>query len=630
MELLRLAASACFAVLLAGQAFAQQRLYDPDPLCVLVFGDAEAEDAVTAGEVFAGALERFLEARQIPAIVQPALRSGETALGALARLDTDVLAREPDLVVWRFGWQDNVALPADAEPFTISVRSGLSILEQRGIQTLVLTAPPRTDQEPGQRLAARLDELRRMTGLSGAALLDAHTLMIADLQGDFENRAPERLDRRGQEQLARLVAEHIVRLDITPRTFPLRRQAQALDLVLAGAPTPSLLESAGPSLELTDEQLDTQLVLGSGEFEAEWIRRPGAELRLGLNRTSGLEFSSDGLVLTGALFGGGERSIAVEPSDTRVVLRRRGPRRLELWVQDRLVRTSLWAADLGTLRLSGSRVGCAALRVSGNFGFVETSPPFGVATETVRLSLSDLATGSPRPQSPNPKRSFPLPTAAPPAKSSPLEPVSWSFLASERPGHWLAFRGDPSEPPDSSEGSIQPTGTVEVCESFNDGRLFSSPRTILRHPSLAFWSPIATLHKDRILLFLCEPEREVVHLSVSRDRGRTFSTPSPLGADLSGLWCDVEVLRNGDLLIACVSEQESLLWCGDLEDLTQGRAGRFRISLSDPILPVLEPGADGSFALASATSENGLLGEHDTVEFFPDDLEALVQERLAR
>lgn len=608
MRVLRIALALCLGVALLGRGYGQQRLYDPDPLCVVVFGDAEASDAPAAGEGFARSLEGFLDARGAPAVVQSALRSGESTSAALERFETDVLAREPDVVVWRFGWQDGTPADPPGEDPAQSVRLALAQLEQRGIQALMITAPARTDEQPGARLAGWQDELRKLASLSAAALLDAQNLLLTGSVDDFRNSKPARLSERGQAQLARLVAEHITRLGVTPRTLPLRRSVQTLDVLRSGEPTQALRNAAGESLEQSAQVLDTALVLGSGAWELVLSRRTGAELGLELSRAGRLDFSDSTLTLSGDLFGGGERVLPLAASDRNVVLRRRSPRRMELLVEGHLIYQTLWAAPLGTLRLTGPRSGCDALRLSGTYSSIQTTAPFGPVTETARLTFDEL----------DPKAS-----PAPAAREGPIEAGSDvtpppGTVATGRPRHWLSFRvGGPG-------------AAIQISESYDDGQNFSRPRTLLREPGFAFDHPVAVRAGERILLFLCDSARGVIHLCESSNRGRSFTAPKPIGGDLAGQRLDLAITQTGDLLACGYGASEAVLWLGSPDQLRLGQPGRLRVAFEGPHPPdQLIPNPDGSFALLRAAGPDAADGEPEHLSFHPEDLEALVRARLA-
>ncbi len=613
MGVFRLALLVWLMLVLAGAGSAQQRLYDPDPLCVVVFGDAEARRAARSGDQFASSLEAFLESRGVPSVVQPTLRRNESALQALARFEQDVLAREPDVVVWRFGWQDGAEPDPGSPGFATEVREALARLEKRGIQALVVTAPARTDQRPGEVLSARLDELRRLAGLSSAALLDAQGLLPAELGSDFQNDTPERLTERGQAQFARLVAEHIVRLETKPRTLPLKRTTETLEVLRAGQPTSALIDRAGRSLEHYSQYLDTTLLLGSGTFEIEGVRNLGATVRLDLARSGSLEIEGQELRLSGDLFGGGTRIKELSTNDRRFLLRRRGPRRIELLIGDRVVHQFLWAADLGTLRLPGDLNGWASLTVTGAVRFAQTYPPHGPATPTLALRLDELSSpaatsfdsdGSlvPSPPDLNPKWGF--------------RPES--FVDTARPNHWLAFRSNPS------------TKAIEISESFDQGRQFSRARTLLHPPGLDLQAPVAIRLGERLLLFLCDSDREVVHLCESTDRGRSFTTPRPVGRDLGFHAMDVAALNDRELLILGRGSGETILWAGTPEALRAGEPGRLRVSIQNGRTELqLFPNPDGSYSIRELHEQDDCIVASPAA-FFPDVLEALVQERLAQ
>jgi acyl-CoA thioesterase-1 len=110
--------------------------------------------------------------------VMNAGRSGETTMEMLARLDRDVLAHRPDLVIWQAG-ANEVLKGADPSIFAAQMRQGLGRLREAGVAVVLMDnqRAPRILRIPGSgRFAEVLRSLARERHL---ALFPRGQLMIA-------------------------------------------------------------------------------------------------------------------------------------------------------------------------------------------------------------------------------------------------------------------------------------------------------------------------------------------------------------------------------------------------------------------------------------------------------------------
>lgn len=105
-------------------------------------------------------------------------RSGETTAEMLARLDRDVLAHRPDLVIWQAG-ANEVLKASDPAAFAAQMRDGLARLREAGIAVVLMDnqRSPRILRMPGN---ARFPEvLRSLARERRLALFSRDRLMSA-------------------------------------------------------------------------------------------------------------------------------------------------------------------------------------------------------------------------------------------------------------------------------------------------------------------------------------------------------------------------------------------------------------------------------------------------------------------
>ena len=164
------------------------------PVTIVALGSSSTEGAGATGPEGAyparleALLRRALPGHEIQVI--NAGRSGETANEMLARLERDVLAQRPDLVIWQAG--ANEALKgSDPGAFSHQMEEGLSRLREAGIATVLMDnqRSPRIFQTPGsgrfpellrklaqERRVAIFSRSRLMTGWAEAGLPAAEVL----------------------------------------------------------------------------------------------------------------------------------------------------------------------------------------------------------------------------------------------------------------------------------------------------------------------------------------------------------------------------------------------------------------------------------------------------------------------
>lgn len=100
--------------------------------------------------------------------------SGETTVNGLARLDRDVISRQPDLVTVMFGMNDVVKVPIDE--FRRNLLEICNRVRQSGAELLLCTQNSVTDTEPrpGSKLAVYTEVIRELGRNERIPVVDVH------------------------------------------------------------------------------------------------------------------------------------------------------------------------------------------------------------------------------------------------------------------------------------------------------------------------------------------------------------------------------------------------------------------------------------------------------------------------
>lgn len=183
-----------FALPRTGMALAGGR-----PLTIVALGSSSTQGigASDPSHAYPAVLERQLAQRfpRSPITVLNRGVGGQDADQMLARLDADVFAESPDLVVWQTG--TNSALrDSDVEEFTSLVLGGVRRMQEAGIDVLLMGVQrsPKVDVAP-HRLAYA-ENLRVLAELSRVPFLPRYEIMSAWLdQGRMT--MDEMIDRDG-------------------------------------------------------------------------------------------------------------------------------------------------------------------------------------------------------------------------------------------------------------------------------------------------------------------------------------------------------------------------------------------------------------------------------------------------
>lgn len=188
------------------------------PLTIVALGSSSTEGAGASRPegAYPARLEALLRGA-LPGLeihVINAGRSGETAAEMLARLDRDVLAHQPDLVIWQAG-ANEVLKGSDPVAFAAQMQAGLTRLGEAGIAVVLMDnqRSPRILQAPG---SLRFPEiLRSLARERRVALFPRGWLMNAWAQAGVtptELLSPDSLHHndRGYACLAEALADALL------------------------------------------------------------------------------------------------------------------------------------------------------------------------------------------------------------------------------------------------------------------------------------------------------------------------------------------------------------------------------------------------------------------------------------
>lgn len=158
---------------------ATRRLESGEPVKIVCLGDSITGIYYHTGgrRAWPEVLQHILRERypQTPLKVINAGISGNTTTDALARLETDVLAPAPHLVVIKLGLNDVVRTSPEA--FTANLRLIVQQIRQRGAEVVLLTFNaiyPEHPDRPLHRVLAYLQIVREVAGELSVPLADAH------------------------------------------------------------------------------------------------------------------------------------------------------------------------------------------------------------------------------------------------------------------------------------------------------------------------------------------------------------------------------------------------------------------------------------------------------------------------
>jgi lysophospholipase L1-like esterase len=152
------------------------------PLTIIAFGSSSTEGAASSGPdaTYPAQLEARLRAALpgLPLVVLNRGKGGQEVHEMLARLEADVVAEHPALVIWQAG-ANAVLQGMPADEFRAALAGGIARLQDAGADVLLMDSQraPRILQAPGfERLDAAMDGLAEATSaelFSRAALMRA-------------------------------------------------------------------------------------------------------------------------------------------------------------------------------------------------------------------------------------------------------------------------------------------------------------------------------------------------------------------------------------------------------------------------------------------------------------------------
>jgi acyl-CoA thioesterase I len=126
-----------------GLATTRARLARGDPLTIVAIGSSSTQGygASSPARTYPAQLEAMLRARHPRGAVKVLNMGigGELAVQMVGRFERDVLAHQPDLVIWQTGANDAIR-GADLQEFATALDRGLDLLRTRGLDVILM--PP--------------------------------------------------------------------------------------------------------------------------------------------------------------------------------------------------------------------------------------------------------------------------------------------------------------------------------------------------------------------------------------------------------------------------------------------------------------------------------------------------------
>ncbi|UEM21572.1 GDSL-type esterase/lipase family protein [Skermanella mucosa] len=139
-------------------------------LRIVAVGSSSTQGTGSSGPAmtYPAQLDRILEAR-FPGVKIEVVNKGiggEKAAGTLARLDRDVLALKPDLVIWQLGTNDALG-KVDAKLFGIQATEGIRRIREAGADLMLLEPQFLPKQAGNATYAAYVDAVRALGAAHG-------------------------------------------------------------------------------------------------------------------------------------------------------------------------------------------------------------------------------------------------------------------------------------------------------------------------------------------------------------------------------------------------------------------------------------------------------------------------------
>jgi len=157
-----------------------QRLKDKEPITIVAIGGSSTV-GTAAGSLDAAyphQLELILRSRHpdesITVLNRGAVR--ETAQQMEARLERDVIAEKPNLVIWEVGITDAVR-GSELDAFAAALQSGIARLQAAGIEVMLVDMQYSPDTETVTNFAPYLDAVHQAGDIADAYVFQRYAIM---------------------------------------------------------------------------------------------------------------------------------------------------------------------------------------------------------------------------------------------------------------------------------------------------------------------------------------------------------------------------------------------------------------------------------------------------------------------
>ncbi|WP_192499222.1 SGNH/GDSL hydrolase family protein [Skermanella pratensis] len=149
-------------------------------LRIVAVGSSSTQGTGSSGPAmtYPAQLDRILETRFPGAKIEVVNRGigGERAAGTLARLDRDVLALKPDLVIWQLGTNDALG-KVDAKVFGMQAMEGIRRIRETGADLMLLEPQFLPKQAGNATYAAFVDAVRALGAAHGIPVFRRNEVM---------------------------------------------------------------------------------------------------------------------------------------------------------------------------------------------------------------------------------------------------------------------------------------------------------------------------------------------------------------------------------------------------------------------------------------------------------------------
>jgi len=157
-----------------------QRLRNKEPVTIVAIGGSSTAGTAAgdADAAYPHQLETVLRNRY-PGVSITVLNRGTvraTAAQMEARLDQDVIAAKPNLVIWEVGITDAVR-SSELDAFAAALQSGIARLQEAKIEVMLMDMQYSPDTETVTNFAPYLDALHQAGDIAGAYVFQRYAIM---------------------------------------------------------------------------------------------------------------------------------------------------------------------------------------------------------------------------------------------------------------------------------------------------------------------------------------------------------------------------------------------------------------------------------------------------------------------